>query len=89
VGDTDALMAKARAAAVKSAKAKGSEYAAAAGQSLGKLVSLKEVSAPAPQPVPLYAADVPLAGLKDQTAVPIRAGTQDLKVTVQVVWQVN
>ncbi|MCW2779712.1 MAG: hypothetical protein JWR35_161 [Marmoricola sp.] len=89
VGDTDALMAKARAAAVKSAKAKGSEYAAAAGQSLGKLVSLKEVSAAAPQPVPFYAEDAGIAGLKAQTAVPIRAGTQDLKVTVQVVWQVN
>ena len=90
IGDPEAMMAKARAAAVEEATAKAQQYADATGQSLGDVVDLREVSAVRPQPRDLYypaaykrlAADTALAGLR----VPIRAGQDELRVTVQIVW---
>lgn len=83
VGDPDAAIAQARDAAVADAMDKAEQYAAATGQSLGDVMSIKEVSAPAPAPQPVY---MRAAALSADKAVPIRAGTSDLTVRVEVVW---
>jgi len=90
IANRDALLVQARRAAVTDAKAKAQAYAAAGGQRLGRMLSLKEVStvAPTAQSLP-YAAK----GLMDMTraaaAVPIRAGQKSLKVQIQVVWELE
>jgi uncharacterized protein YggE len=87
VGDPEAAVAKARDAAVAEAKAKAEQYAAATGASLGDVATIREVSAPANRPQPVFqraAAYKDLAG-----AVPIRAGESDLTVRVQVVWSLD
>ncbi|MEZ5094254.1 SIMPL domain-containing protein [Nocardioides sp.] len=83
VGDPEQGIAEAREAAVEEAKAKAQQYADATGATLGEVVSVREVSAPAsrPQPVSLRA-----AAKAAYDAVPIRAGESDLTVRVQVVW---
>lgn len=89
LGDTDALMAKARAAAVADATAKAREYAGAAGQALGDVVTIREVRA---TPPPVYG-DIPMTGSLDALraaapkAIPIQAGSKTLDVQVSVVWQ--
>lgn len=88
VGDTDSVLAKARDAAVASATAKAEQYAAATGQDLGDVVTLREVRATAPRPA--YVTGRVLRGALDEAAavpVPIRTGHDDLRVTVQVVWE--
>lgn len=84
IGDTDALLAQSRKAAVEQATAKAQEYADAAGQSLGPVLSLREIhaSAPAPQPLAFSRAAMDTAG----KALPIRAGKDRLGVTVRIVW---
>lgn len=87
IGDPDALLKKARDAAVESATAKAEQYAAATGQSLGDVVSIREIGSPAHQ----YR---PQSGVRSVTnatadlakALPIRAGKDDLQVRIQVVW---
>lgn len=87
VANPDSLLAKSRAAAVKEATAKAREYAADTGQTLGSVLSLREVHASAPAPTPLrfdraaYADSVP--------ALPIRAGRDKLAVTVRIVWELR
>lgn len=89
VGDTGAVMARARRAAVAQAQAKAREYAAASGQQLGDVVTLREVrSRPLPTPQ-LQALRGPVAGMafdRALKAVPIRAGRDRGSVTVRVVW---
>jgi uncharacterized protein YggE len=84
IGDQDALLAQARKAAVAQASAKAKEYAAATGQTLGQVQSLRETHAPATvaRPLPVYARAADLAA-----ALPIRAGRDKLAVTVRIVWQ--
>ena len=86
VGDPDALLKRARDAAVESATAKAEQYAAATGQALGDVVSIREVGQPAnrPQPVLLRSASYDSAAMAK--ALPIRAGKDDLEVRIQVVW---
>jgi uncharacterized protein YggE len=83
IADPDSLLAKSRDAAVKQATAEARQYAAATGQSLGSVLSLREVHATAPVPHPLafhrMAADT-------AQALPIRAGKDRLAVTVRIVW---
>jgi uncharacterized protein YggE len=89
VGDTDALLAKARDAAVASATDKAKQYAAATGQELGDVLTLQEGHRAA-KPRPLYQAmdSAALAGaMREPKALPIRAGRQDVSVTVSIVWQ--
>lgn len=88
IADRDALLAKARKAAVANARTKAGEYAAAGGQKLGRVLSLKEISTVSPQPQRLaYAA---LKGVADSAArVPIKAGQKDLKVRIRVVWELS
>ncbi len=88
VGDPDALLKRARDAAVESATAKAEQYAAATGQALGDVVSIREVGRPE-QPYQ------PQSALRNFTydsvelakALPIRAGKDDLEVRIQVVWE--
>jgi uncharacterized protein len=82
VGDSDALLATSRDAAVKEATAKAQEYARATGQTLGPVLSLREVHVTpvVPQPVRMQAAADAVG------AVPIRAGQDKLAVTVRIEW---
>jgi uncharacterized protein YggE len=86
VGDPRAVLEKARAAAVGAATAKADQYAAATGQELGEVVSIREVGAGRPAP------RRELAGLTYQAAdltratLPVRAGRDDLRVRIEVVW---
>lgn len=87
VGDTDAVMARARDAAVEEATAKAKQYAEASGQELGQVMTLREVHA---RPLPTPARQYTAAMARMDTAlasVPIRAGRDRTSVTVQVVWQ--
>ena len=90
VGDDDAVMAKARDAAVAEATAKAEQYAEASGQTLGDVVTLREVRTrplPAAEPAAGYLVqDRAATGLK---AMPIRAGRDHGSVTVQVVWELD
>lgn len=89
IGERDALLEKARDAAVEAATAKAEQYAEATGQSLGSVLTLTEgkraVAATRDQ-LRGYAeasADSAVAA----KAVPIRAGSEDLAVNVSLVWQ--
>lgn len=88
IADRDGLLADARKAAVADAEQKAEEYARAGGRDLGRLLSVKEVSTAAPEPQRMpYAAAGRLANL--DAAVPVSAGTRDLKVRVRVVWALD
>lgn len=87
VGDPEAALARARDAAVADARARAERYAAASGQTLGAVLTLREVS-PARRAadhgswgVVRSAADAPVP------ALPVRAGRTDVGVSVQVVWE--
>lgn len=86
IGDRDGLLAEARDAAVTQARAKAEQYAAATGQELGDVLTVREVGARGGSPVAL---SYQRAALDTVAALPIRAGTQDLKVTVAVVWELE
>lgn len=88
VGDSDAVMARARDAAVAEATAKARQYAAASGQELGEVVTLREVRTRAlPTSSPQHLAVDRRSMAADLAAVPIRAGRDRGSVTVQVVWE--
>jgi len=89
IANRDALMAQARKAAVADAKAKAEAYAQAGGQHLGRVLSLKEVSAVAPQPVAYDLTDTAAYAGRALKSVPIRAGQKDLSVQIQVVWELD
>ncbi len=82
IGDEDALLRRARADAIEEAHAKATQYAEAAGRELGEVTSVREVQA-SPSYQPVYRASALDAAVP---AVPIRAGTAELHVTVSVVW---
>jgi uncharacterized protein YggE len=82
VGDRSAALEEARDAAVAEATAKAEQYAAAAGQDLGAVLSLREVRASTPRPAYPVNAEYDRA-LK---AVPLRAGTDRQRVTVRLEW---
>ena len=85
VGDLEALRADARAAAMEEARAKAEQYAVAAGLELGAVTSVREVTAAgvggawSQELRDVYAAD-------RLSSVPVRAGTEQVGVTVSVVW---
>lgn len=89
VGDTDAVMKRARDAAVAEARAKAEQYAAASGQTLGEVQTLQEVRT---RPLPtvrqtrmLYGHAAAANGVA-LSALPIRAGHDRASVAVRVVW---
>lgn len=80
--DTGALVSNARNKAFADAKAKAEQYAKAAGRSLGGVISIAEdVTTPSPVPMP-YAAQ----SARDLASVPIQPGSQDVSVSVTVVF---
>ncbi len=81
--DTSSLLAQARARAVADATAKASQYAQALGQPLGPVVSVTDQAVA--QPLPEYAAASSAAA---NASVPISPGTQQLSVSVTVVFAV-
>ena len=90
IADPDGLLKKARDAAVQSATDQAEQYAAATGQALGEVVSIREIGRPPQryQPQSIFAGrnvvDAELA-----KALPIRAGRDDLQVRIQVVWALH
>ena len=78
--DSNAANEKARAAAVKNAKAKATSYARLLGVKLGKVVYLDETSTPIEFPG-VYA-----SAAKSDAATQIDLGTQKVTVTVSVRW---
>jgi uncharacterized protein YggE len=89
IGNVDALLAKARGRAVKEATTKAGQYAAAAHQGLGDVVTLREVRAtPVSSPVSAYD-NLYRSAMKAAPSVPIRAGAQRLVVKVSVIWDLH
>lgn len=86
VGDESAVMKQAREAAIAEAQAKAQEYADAAGQDLGEVLTIREVRAK-PVPTPVYAQAAAIAYDRSMKALPIRAGKETGSVTVEVVWE--
>ena len=84
IADPDSLLAQSRDAAVKQATAEAQEYADATGQTLGPVLSLREVHATpvAPQTLRFERATLGAA----TGALPIRAGKDKLAVTVRIEW---
>ena len=83
--DTSGLLGRARAAAVGDARHKAAQYAAAIGQPLGPVVSITD-QAPS-QPILPYASAPAAAG--SRASVPISPGTQQLSVSVTVVFAIG
>lgn len=86
VADPEAALGKARDAAVTAATAKAERYADAAGQSLGEVLSLREVRSATPREPRWQAGYASRAALDEVAALPIRAGRDDLTVQVEVIW---
>ncbi len=83
LSDTSTLLAAARGRAVADAKAKAAAYARALGRTLGPVISMSEIPPAQPvQPLP-YAIPGPS---KAASSVPVHPGTQQLSVTVTVVF---
>lgn len=91
VGDPEAVMKKARDAAVAQATAKAEQYAAAAGQELGEVLTLREVSSSNRSAIRDQSYNAQYGMLRGSadlaTVLPIRAGKNDLGVTVRLVWE--
>lgn len=83
IADTDSLLARSRDAAVEQAAAKARQYADATGQTLGQVLSLREVRA---TPVVPQALHYERSALDAAGALPIRAGKDRLAVTVRIEW---
>lgn len=79
--DTSGLLATARSRAVADARTKAAQYAQALGQPLGPVVSISDQTQPI-SPVPFGAA----AAAGRASPVPISPGTQQLSVSVTVVY---
>jgi uncharacterized protein len=85
--DSGALVSSARDKAFADAKAKAEQYAKDAGRTVGDVVSITEdVAASSPIPMP-YAAG--LSASTDKASVPIQPGSQDVSVSVTVVFAMS
>ena len=85
--DTSGLLARARAAAVADARSKAEQYAGAVGQPLGPVVSITDQPA---QPDFPYAQSASVdAGAAPRPSVPISPGTQQLSVSITVVYAIG
>ena len=84
LSDTSTLLASAREKAVADAKARAAAYAHALGRPLGAVISMSETPPAQPfQPLPLAAS---ASGSRAPSPVPVHPGTQQLSVTVTVVF---
>ena len=85
--DTDAAVAQAREAAIKSAKEKAKDYAGLVDEDLGSVVYVTEVTSPS-SPIPLMVGDSATAS-SPMAKTEINLGTQNVSVTVEVRWSLN
>ena len=85
--DTDAAVAEAREAAIKSAKEKAKDYAGLVDEDLGSVVYITEINSPS-SPVPLMVGDAGSAELS-MTKTVVNLGTQEVSVTVEVRWSLE
>ena len=85
--DTDAAVAQAREAAIKSAKEKAKDYAGLVDSGLGSVVYVTEVTSPS-SPVPYLTSDSSGAEASMAKTV-VNLGTQEVSVTVEVRWSLN
>ncbi len=86
VDDPTAAQAQARTAAVKDARAKADALAKAAGVSIAGVATISEVSYTPPVPMPYMAAGGAKAA---DEATPIQVGTNDVSVSVNVVFLID
>ena len=86
VSDPETALGRARDAAVEAATTKAEQYAAATGQTLGEVLSLREVGSDTPRRTPVLAGYAARDVVELQAAMPVEAGRDDLKVRVEVVW---
>lgn len=89
IGDEEALLRKARTAAIEEARDKAEQYAAAAGIQLGEVTTVREVTASSPAADEYRSAGLAYATAADVGTVPIRAGSANLEVTVSVAWSLS
>jgi len=81
---------EARTMAITNARAKADELAAATGVRIVGVYSIQETSAPPPQPYEFEAADVAMAsGAEQARQVPISPGQSEIRVDVQVVFEIE
>ncbi|MGA2283089.1 MAG: SIMPL domain-containing protein [Candidatus Dormibacteria bacterium] len=85
ISDTSSLMAQARAEAMTDAKTRASQLASGAGASLGAIVSVTDNTQTSTAPPISYGESVPAAS----PAVPVQAGSEQLSVSVTVVYQLG
>ena len=85
--DTDAAVAQAREAAIKSAKEKAKDYAGLVDSGLGSVVYVTEVTSPS-SPIPLMGSDAAVSSAP-MAKTEINLGTQEVSVTVEVRWSLN
>jgi uncharacterized protein YggE len=88
VDDTEALIGAARVDAIDNAKKRAGEYAAAAGVTVGRVVQISEASVSSPIPL-LYSAAADASVSASAPSTPIQTGTQDLTVSVTVVYELS
>lgn len=82
--DTSTLLAHARAAAIRDAQAKASQFARALGHPLGGVISVSDQS---PVPYPIFAAGAALRAAAP--SVPIQPGKQQVSVQITVVFAIG
>lgn len=82
VRDPDALLTEARKDAVANATAKAKTYAAAAGVTLGRILSISENGGEAPRPVFMAMA-------KAADSVPVAAGETSITAGVSITWEIQ
>ena len=85
--DTDAAVAQARQAAIKSAKAKAKDYASLIDAGLGSVVYVNEIASPSSS-IPMLAGDSSTSS-SPMAKTEINLGTQEVSVTVEVRWSLN
>jgi len=88
VNDPTAAEAQARAAAMADAKARADALAAAAGVTIAGVSSIAETMAPPPYPMAYAGAAVPAPDSTKSVPTPVQAGTNDVTVTVAVVYRI-
>jgi uncharacterized protein YggE len=85
IDDTGPLYAKARELAVAQARTQAEQLAKAAGVGLGGVVAITEGNAYVPTPYPYAGAD----GAAEARSVPLQPGSQQVQLTVQVVYELT
>lgn len=85
--NNDEAVAQARKEAMKSAEAKAKDYADLAGEDLGSVIYVTEVTSPT-SPVPYLANDAAGSEMSNAKTV-INLGAQDVSVTVEVRWSLS